>query len=237
MTAVAYYRTSSAANVGEDKDSRKRQEDAVQAYAARQGVQIVGSYYDAAVKGSDDLMDRPGFSALLEYISGNGARTILVETANRFARDVVVQITGYEYLKKLGIMIVPVDAPQHFLEDTPSAEMIRGIFAVISKFEKRSLVEKMKKARDRKRRERGRCEGRYPAPKAAVEIARALRAEGVSLRDIAEVLANRGFTVVETVNGVDSDGKMTKTRVSTGKQYKAQSVKYMLNYKDIKNDF
>ena len=233
MTAVAYYRTSSATNVGDDKDSRKRQEDAVQAYAARQGIEIVGSYYDAAVKGSDDLMERPGFSALLEYISGNGARTILVETANRFARDVVIQITGYEYLKKLGIVLVPVDAPQHFLEDTPSAEMIRGIFAVISKFEKRSLVEKMKKARDRKRRERGRCEGRHPAPRAAVEIARELRAGGISLRGISEVLANRGFMVVETVTDIDADGKMTKRRVPTSRPYKAQSVKRMLNYKDI----
>jgi|SoiMetStandDraft_2_1073263.scaffolds.fasta_scaffold339425_1 hypothetical protein len=32
-TAVAYYRTSSAGNVGADKDSEKRQREAVQSYA------------------------------------------------------------------------------------------------------------------------------------------------------------------------------------------------------------
>lgn len=220
VTAVAYYRTSSATNVGEDKDSRKRQEDAVKAYAAREGIEIVGEYYDAAVRGSDDLLDRPGFSALMEYVSGNGARMILVETANRFARDVVVQITGYEYLKNLGIFIVPVDAPQHFLEDTPSAEMIRGIFAVISKFEKRSLVEKMRKARERKRKENGRCEGRKPAPAEAVEIAKRLHGEGMSLRGISKYLSSAGYRVMKK----DANGQL----VTSDTPYKAQSVKVML---------
>lgn len=40
--AVAYFRTSSAANVGADKDSLKRQQRAVRAYAAANGIEIVG---------------------------------------------------------------------------------------------------------------------------------------------------------------------------------------------------
>ena len=36
-TAVAYYRTSSAANVGDDKDSLRRQQEAVMSYADKQG--------------------------------------------------------------------------------------------------------------------------------------------------------------------------------------------------------
>jgi hypothetical protein len=37
---------------------------------------------------------RPGFAATLKRIEGNGVKTILVETANRFARDIMVQETG-----------------------------------------------------------------------------------------------------------------------------------------------
>ena len=33
----------------------------------------------------------PGFAALLDRIEGNGVRTIIVETATRFARDPMVQ--------------------------------------------------------------------------------------------------------------------------------------------------
>src|SRR5262249_12538491 len=45
-SAVAYLRTSSAANVGPDKDSDKRQ---VTAFAKRAGFTLVGEYYDKAV--------------------------------------------------------------------------------------------------------------------------------------------------------------------------------------------
>jgi hypothetical protein len=44
-------------------------------------------FYDAAVSGADALETRPGFTALLARIAGNGARTIIVETANRFALE------------------------------------------------------------------------------------------------------------------------------------------------------
>ena len=44
--AVAYLRTSSAANVGADKDSDKRQRAAIEAFAKRAGFTIVGEYYD-----------------------------------------------------------------------------------------------------------------------------------------------------------------------------------------------
>ena len=42
--AVAYLRTSSMTNVGEDKDSAKRQREAIEAYAKAAGYAIVGEY-------------------------------------------------------------------------------------------------------------------------------------------------------------------------------------------------
>jgi len=99
--AVAYLRTSSAANIGADKDSEKRQRAAIESFARRAGYEIVATYYDEAISGADPLDSRPGFTAMLERIAGNGVRTIIVEMANRFARDLIVQETGYERLKGL----------------------------------------------------------------------------------------------------------------------------------------
>ena len=63
--AVAYLRTSSSTNVGEDKDSEKRQTAAIQAYAKRAGYEIVApAYYDAAVSGADSIEGRAGFARL-----------------------------------------------------------------------------------------------------------------------------------------------------------------------------
>ena len=59
--AVAYYRTSSAANVGPDKDSLARQRAAVTAYAKARGLEVVREFHDAAVSGADPIDRRPGF--------------------------------------------------------------------------------------------------------------------------------------------------------------------------------
>jgi len=37
---------------------------------------------------------------MLERIAGNGVHTIIVETANRFARDLIVQETGHRMLRQ-----------------------------------------------------------------------------------------------------------------------------------------
>ena len=60
-------RTSSAANVGADKDSEKRQRHAIQGFAKRSGSAIVEEFYDAAVSGADPNRlpnrRRPGVSS------------------------------------------------------------------------------------------------------------------------------------------------------------------------------
>src|SRR5262245_30498200 len=63
MLATAYLRTSSATNV--DGDSPHRQSDAIMAFAARQGIEVVSSFWDAAVSGADPIEAREGFLALL----------------------------------------------------------------------------------------------------------------------------------------------------------------------------
>jgi DNA invertase Pin-like site-specific DNA recombinase len=72
VQAVAYIRTSSAANVGAEKDSDKRQRQAIASFAKRSGLELVGEFTDAAVSGADHIETRPGFTAMLAYIASNG---------------------------------------------------------------------------------------------------------------------------------------------------------------------
>lgn len=199
-TACAYYRTSSATNVQKDKvlkeqqfkDSLTRQEEAVRIFAQRNDIEIIHEYYDAAVSGADPIDTRKGFNDMLAYMLGNGARTILVETANRFARDLIVQETGYHMLKAQGIELIAVDAPESFLSDTPTATLIRQILGAVAQFDKASLVLKLRGARERKKRETGHCEGSPPVPRGTIEAAKQLRARGLSYRKVAAELVNRG---------------------------------------------
>jgi DNA invertase Pin-like site-specific DNA recombinase len=197
--AVAYFRTSSAANVGPDKDSQRRQAEAVEAYAKGRHA-IVQSFYDAAVSGADPVDARPGFAALLAYCEVHGVGVVLVENASRFARDLAVQLTGHALLRARGIELVPVDAPAYFTDPSPTAELVRQILGAVSQFEKAGLVAKLRHARDRQRAELGRCEGRKPIPAEIVAEARRLARRNPvtgkrrSLRAIAAELATLGFT-------------------------------------------
>ena len=200
--AIGYIRTSSATNVGDGKDSDRRQRLAIERFAKRAGYDIVDWFDDAAVSGADRIDARPGFSALLARIAGNRVRTVIVETANRFVRDLMVQEVGFAMLRELGITLIAADSPSSFLDDGPTSKLIRQILGAVSEFDKAMTVAKLKGARDRVRRTRGKCEGRKAYAERAggqelVATARQLRGgpdrRPQSLRKIAASLAERGY--------------------------------------------
>ena len=101
---------------------------------------------------------RQRFKEMLDRIASNGVRCIIVESPDRFARDLTVQLTGHDFLKSLGIALIPATAPDFFTEDTPTAVLVRQVLGAIAQFEKTSLVAKLKAARDRKRLATGKCQ-------------------------------------------------------------------------------
>ena len=115
------------------------------------GCLVVAEFYDAAVSGAHPIAERPGFKAMLDRIAGNGIRCIFVESPDRFARDLTVQLTGHDFLKSLGVSLIPATAPNFFTEDTPTAVLVRQVVGAIAQFEKTSMVAKLKAARDRKK--------------------------------------------------------------------------------------
>ncbi len=213
--AIAYFRTSSETNVGQDKDSVKRQREAVTKFAKAAGYELIAEYSDDGVKGADPVDQRPGFAEMMKHIASNGVRTIVVETASRFARDLIVQETGWRYLKDAGITLIAADSPDAFLDETPTAVMIRQILGSVSQFEKAMLVAKLKGARARKKAVTGKCGGRKSYEERnpeMVALAKKLARYTVngrkrSLRDVAAELETHGH--------VTADGKRyTATAVS-----------------------
>lgn len=199
--AVAYLRTSSATNVG--GDSSQRQREAIRAYAARMDLEVVKEFYDAAVSGAGALDEREGFTDLLAFCKEQGVTTVLVETASRFARSLMVQELGLQMLRREGVQLVAVDSPDTFVAtDDPMIEAIRQMLGVMAQLEKAMTVAKLKGARDRASAAAGRrIEGRkgysetHPEiVKAAKRLARKNPKTGKtrSLREIAAELAALG---------------------------------------------
>ena len=225
--AVAYMRTSSATNVGADKDSERRQRAAIEAYAKRAGLLVTDWFYDPAVSGADPIETRPGFSALLDRIEGNGVRVVIIEDASRFARDLMTQELGILSLIKLGVRVITATGDD--LTDTtdPMKKAMRQIAGAFAELEKARLVAKLRGARERKRATskrttldgRGKCEGRKSVAELRPEVieAAAKLNDGRSLRAIAAGLAEQGFV----------------TR--TGAAYSATSIKRMLGERGSKS--
>src|SRR6516225_9268875 len=182
IPAVGYMRTSSASNVGADKDSEKRQRVAIERFARASGFALVDWFYDPAVSGADPIESRPGFSALLDRIEDNGVKTVIVEDASRFARDLITQELGILALIGRGMTVITTSGDVLTDSSDPSRTMMR-------------LVAKLKAARDRIREQTGKCGGRksYAESKPeTVELAKQLRRDGHTFREIPGELAAQG---------------------------------------------
>jgi DNA invertase Pin-like site-specific DNA recombinase len=213
IEAIAYLRTSSMSNVGADKDSAKRQRAAITALAKAAGYSIVAEFSDEGVSGADPIEARKGFASMLNRIATNGVRVVIVENASRFARDITTQELGYRYLQKLGVTLIAADRPDAFVDDSPTAVLVRQMLGVVSQFEKAGLVAKLKAARDRKRIETGKCSGRktyLERDPAMVILAKNLSKKGLSLRMVAAELERAGYVQ------------------KNGKRYSATAVMHMV---------
>ena len=188
-------------NIGTDKDSEKRQRHAIQGFAKRAGFEIVDEFYDAAVSGADPIETRAGFAALLDRIEANGVRTVIVEDASRFARELMAQELGITLLISRGVRLLTASGDDLTASDDPTRKMMRQIAGAFAEYEKARLVHKLRHARERVRQELGKCEGRKPhvelRPEAVALAKRLHRASPktgrrMSLRKIAAALAEAG---------------------------------------------
>jgi DNA invertase Pin-like site-specific DNA recombinase len=219
IQALGYLRTSSAANVGADKDSEKRQRQAIDAYAKREGLEIVETFYDADVSGADPIESRPGFSALLDRIEANGVRIVIVEDASRFARLLVVQEAGILALIERGVRVLTASGEDLTETDDPYKVAMRQIAGVFAQLEKSRLVGKLKAARDRKRATGVKVEGRRSYAELNPElVAKAkklyrypVNGKRRSLREISAELASQGYLT------------------STGKPYGPEAIRRMID--------
>jgi DNA invertase Pin-like site-specific DNA recombinase len=95
---------------------------------------------------------------------------------------------------------IAADNPGSFIDDTPTAKLVRQVLGAISEFDKAMTVAKLRGARERKRREAGKCEGRKSHAERNPELValakrlhRHSRRGRMSLRAISAELAAQGF--------------------------------------------
>lgn len=212
MKAVTYLRVSGSSQI--DGDGFPRQREACAKHAKAHGIRIVEEFRDEAVSGTTEGACREGFAAMVERIAGNGVRIVLVERADRLARDLLVSETLIAQLAKLGMRVIEAASGIDLTDSSdPSRILMRQMAGMVAEYNKRELVGKLAKARKRRREAEGRCEGRKPfgtrdGEAETVKRIRELRRE--SLRQIAARL--------------DEENRPTRS----GKPWSAEAVRGIL---------
>lgn len=158
VSVFAYLRVSSNGQV--KGHGFQRQEETIARFAAENGFTVADIFRDAFT-GTE--ADRPEFNRMVATILGNGVRTILVESLDRLARDVMVQSLLLAKLAQHGITLINCvtgeDVTASMSED-PMRKALIQIQSVFSELEKSRLVSKLRRAREAKKDATGKCEGR-----------------------------------------------------------------------------
>lgn len=109
--------------------------------------------------------ERPVFVEMLTELLSNGCRTVIVESLDRFARDLLIQSTLIAKLSAEGVTLLSAatgeDVTAAMVDDPMRRAMVQmqGVFAEL---DKNLIVKKLRKAREAKRKAGERCEGAKP---------------------------------------------------------------------------
>jgi DNA invertase Pin-like site-specific DNA recombinase len=196
-SAVSYLRVSGQGQV--TGDGFPRQREAILKYAAANGLNVVDEFRDEGVSGTRELDARAGLAALLDRLESNGVRTVLIERADRLARDLLVGEIILGRFRELGVRVIAAESGTELTvgDDDPTRKLIRQVLGAVAEYDKTVTVLKLRAARDRIRRRDGRCEGRKPYDAEVLRLVHELNhkprnAPRPSAAEIAKQLNDRG---------------------------------------------
>lgn len=199
MKATAYLRVSTE----DQSNGIEAQRAAIVLWAARRGAEVVSWHEDFGVSGGAALDKRPGLLAALSEV-GDGM-VLVVAKRDRLARDVVTAATVERLVARVGATVE--SAAGEGDGDGPDAMLMRTIIDAFAQYE-RALIASRTKAALAVKKARGERTGSVPLGKVegeggkllpcdreqeAIALARRLRGCGMSLREIAAELDERGF--------------------------------------------
>jgi site-specific DNA recombinase len=202
LLAVGYLR----ASTDEQRLGPEAQRAAIEAWAVREGVQVVAWCVDQGVSGGSDLGDRPALVDALSQLRTLAAGLLVVAKRDRLARDVYIASTIERAVAQGGARVTSADGTAN--GDTPADAFMRTILDGAAAYE-RALIRARTKAALGAKKARGERAGTIAygyrlaadgvrveadeAEQGVLSVVRELRAAGLSHRAIVAALAARGL--------------------------------------------
>lgn len=222
MQAFSYLRVSGKSQV--EGDGFPRQRDAVEKWSKSAKCRIVREFVEEGISGASELSDRPALSDLITAILQSDVRVVVVEKADRLARDLIVSEVLLRQFHEIGVQVIEAEGGTDLTagnDGNPTGKLIRQILAAVAEFDKTSIVLKTRAARERIRRETGRCEGRKPfgfRPGEDVVLAR--------MRQLRrKPVGGKRLSLAKIAAVLDEEGLPTRM----GKRWSPEAVRKILN--------
>ena len=127
--AIIYTRFSPRPNAAEC-DSDQKQGERCLAYCAKNGLNLQATYGDEGVSGG--VYNRPGLREALDSLSPG--EVLVVDSADRLARDMLVSLTIRHEVEKAGATIEYANGST--CENTPEGKLFENILAAFSAYER-----------------------------------------------------------------------------------------------------
>ncbi|MDB4323376.1 recombinase family protein [Akkermansiaceae bacterium] len=183
LKAFGYLRCSGAGQI--EGDSFRRQKDKIQKFAKANGYEVCEFFAEEGISGStSELEDRPALTNIMMRIAANGVRTVLVERADRFSRDLIASELLIKEFQKMNSIVLECEGGHNLAvidAENPTAVLVRQILSAVAQFDKTSTVLKLRTARKVLKAKNGKCEGRKkfgeedPREKEIVALVKSLR--------------------------------------------------------------
>jgi DNA invertase Pin-like site-specific DNA recombinase len=200
-SAIGYIRVST-----EDQAlGPEAQRAALEAWAGRNGVELVAVFEDLGVSGAAALDRRPGLLSALDALNANGASVLLIAKRDRLARDTMTAAMVERLAERARARIVSADGVGD--GEGPEAMLMRRIVDAFAEYE-RALIRGRTRNALAVKKGRGERVGAVPLGSKVgadgqtleteahemeiVNVVRELRAAGMSIRGITAELERRG---------------------------------------------
>ncbi len=180
------------------------QEEKIRAWAALNDYSLVGREVDAGISGGR-ADNRPALQRALDHVKASKA-ALVVYSLSRLARSTMDAIAISRALEKAGADLVSLT--ERIDTTSASGKMVFRMMAVLAEFERDQISERTRLGMAHLKRQ-GRRVGKVPfgsnlsvdgkwlepnrAERGAVELIKSLRRDGLSLRQIAKSLDERGI--------------------------------------------
>jgi site-specific DNA recombinase len=145
--AILYARVSSAEQARSGY-SLAQQIEALRAYAAREGYEILEEVTDPGQSGAS--LQRPGMDRVRDLVAGGGVYVVLAQDRDRFARE-----PAYHYLlrREFEEHGTKIRAMNDRGDDTPEGELTDGILDQLGKYERAKISERSRRGKLQKARQ------------------------------------------------------------------------------------